>query len=846
MRPRNARDEQMAALRERLSRLSEASLRINESLELDAVLQGVLDSARSLTDARYALITTMRDTAEVEDFVVSGLTTEEAQRLWEVPERMQLFSYFSAISAPLRVPDFAAHMREMGLPDFRLPVPISSFIAAPIRHRGVSVGNIHVAKDLPGLAFTREDEETLVMFASQVALVVANARRHRDERRARADLETLIDTSPVGVAVFAMGTGAPVSFNREARRIVDGLRNPDQTTEQLLQLLTVRRADGRRISLAEFPLAQVLGTSETVRAEEIVMETAGGRSVTVLLNATPIRSDEGGVESVVVTMQDMTPLEEIERLRAEFLGMVSHELRTPLTSIRGSATTMLDATSDLDPAEIRQFLRIIVNQADHMRDLIGSLLDVARIETGTLPVSPEPVEVAVLVDRARNTFLSAGGRNALDIDLAPDLPLVMADRRRIVQVIGNLLSNAARHSPESSPLRVAAVRDGLHVELSVVDEGRGIPAERLPHLFRKFSRVEDDDQGEDTGLGLAICKGIVEAHGGRIWAESEGPGRGAVHLHRPGGRRGRGRAPPARPEPSTGGGGGAARPRGGRRSPDPPLRAKGARRCRLRPGGDRRPGGGAPPRGGEAARPGPARHDAARRRRDRADARHPRRRRRAGDLPVSLRPRRGRGAGLGVGGCRLHRQALLADRARSQGEGGPAKGSRGLPVRAAGALRAGRSDHRLSRAPGYPRGPPRAADGHRVSAALRPVGQRRACGDPRPTVATRLGPQEAGRSAGAAGAPDAAPPQAGRGREQPHLLLRRAARRLPDGEGREMSAHAVIFTPMPTKLRSGELSEGHRYVIDIGFGVTPMVCIRNEHHREDEAIRTTSLSTLGL
>ena len=527
MRPRNARDEQMAALRERLSRLSEASLRINESLELDSVPQGVLDSARSLTDARYALITTMRDTGGVEDFVVSGLTAEEAQRLWEVPERMQLFSYFSAIPAPLRMPDFAAHMREMGLPDFRLPVPISSFIAAPIRHRGVSVGNIHVAKDLPGLAFTREDEETLVMFASQVALVVANARRHRDERRARADLETLIDTSPVGVAVFDMGTGAPVSFNREARRIVDGLRNPDQTTEQLLEVVTVRRADGRQISLAELPLAQVLGTSETVRAEEIVMETADGRSVTVLLNATPIRSDEGGVESVVVTMQDMTPLEEIERLRAEFLGMVSHELRTPLTSIRGSATTMLDATSDLDPAEIRQFLRIIVNQADHMRDLIGSLLDVARIETGTLPVSPEPVEVAVLVDRARNTFLSAGGRNALDIDLAPDLPLVMADRRRIVQVIGNLLSNAARHSPESSPLRVAAVRDGLHVELSVVDEGRGIPAERLPHLFRKFSRVEDDDQGEDTGLGLAICKGIVEAHGGRIWAESEGPGLGA-------------------------------------------------------------------------------------------------------------------------------------------------------------------------------------------------------------------------------------------------------------------------------------------------------------------------------
>ena len=223
----------------------------------------------------------------------------------------------------------------------------------------------------------------------------------------------------------------------------------------------------------------------------------------------------------------MTALEELERLRAEFLGMVSHELRTPLTSIRGSATTMLDATSDLDPAEMRQFLRIIVEQADSMRDLIGDLLDVARIETGTLPVSPEPADLLTLVDRARNIFLLSGGKNRLEIDLSPDLPLVMVDRRRIVQVIGNLLSNAARNSPASSPIRVSAVRDGVHVEVSVADEGRGIPAERLPHLFRKFSRVESGDDRGDTGLGLSICRGIVEAHGGRIRAESDGAGLGA-------------------------------------------------------------------------------------------------------------------------------------------------------------------------------------------------------------------------------------------------------------------------------------------------------------------------------
>ena len=524
----DGRDEEMTALRDRLSRMSGASLRINESLEIDEVLQGVLDSARSLTDARYALITTLDDTGQLEDFLVSGLSEDEGRRLVEMPGGVQVFEYLSAIPEPLRVADLANHSAAMGLPELQLPAPVSSFLAVPIRHRGVSVGNIHVAKERPGQAFSREDEETLVMFASQVALVVANARRYRDEQRARADLETLINTSPVGVVVFDIRTVVdPLVFNREARRIVDGLRRPDQTTEDLLGLMTVRRADGTEISLTESSLNHVLSVSETVRAEEIVMEVPDGRSITVLINATPIRSGSGEVESVVVTMQDMTPLEEMERLRAEFLGMVSHELRTPLTSIRGSATAVLDARSDLDPAELRQFLRIIVDQVDIMRDLIVDLLDVARIETGTLPVNAEPAEVAALVDRARNTFLSAGGRNRLEIDVATDLPLVMADKRRVVQVIGNLLSNAARNSRESSVIRVAAVRNQMHVEISVSDEGRGIPVERLPLLFRKFYRDDIEDPGGDTGLGLAICKGLVEAHGGRIWAESGGPGLGA-------------------------------------------------------------------------------------------------------------------------------------------------------------------------------------------------------------------------------------------------------------------------------------------------------------------------------
>ena len=146
-----------------------------------------------------------------------------------------------------------------------------------------------------------------------------------------------------------------------------------------------------------------------MRAEELVLTVPDGRSVTILMNCTPIYSEDGELQSVMVTLQDMTPQLELVRLRAEFLGMVSHELREPLTSIKGSTDTLLESFNSLDTAEMVQFLRIIKSQAERMRELISELLDVARIETGNLSVNLQPTDVAVLVDEARNTFLSGGG-----------------------------------------------------------------------------------------------------------------------------------------------------------------------------------------------------------------------------------------------------------------------------------------------------------------------------------------------------------------------------------------------------------------------------------------------------
>jgi len=524
----NEPEREIEALRERISALSSAILRISASLDVATVLQEAVDGARALTGARYGLIATTDEQGEVQEFVSSGFTDAEHRQFIEWSDGPRLFAHLRDLPGPIRLADLPAFVRSLG---FSADLMRSrTFQGTPMRHRGKQVGNFFLAEKMEAPEFTEEDEEVLVLFAAQAATAIANARAHRDERRARADLKALIETSPVGVVVLDARTGRPVSFNREARRIVEGVRTAGRPVEDLMDVISVRRADGREVSLSEFPIADLLGTGETVRAEEVVLSVPDGRSVRVLINASPIRSDGADIGSVVVTMQDLAPIDELERLRAEFLGLVSHELRAPLTAIKGSAVTLLESSAELDAAEQREFHRIIHDQTDHMRALIGDLLDAGRIEAGTLSVAPERSEVTALVDRARSTFLSGGGRHTVLIDLPRDLPPVMADRRRIVQVLNNLLSNAAQHSPESAPIRVSAGRDGVHVAVSVSDGGRGIAPERLPQLFRKYAGAAAGG-GEraiaDTGLGLVICRGLVEAHGGRIRAESGGAGQGA-------------------------------------------------------------------------------------------------------------------------------------------------------------------------------------------------------------------------------------------------------------------------------------------------------------------------------
>ena len=243
------RDRRIRGLEERLALLSQAGLRINERLDFDTVLQEVVDSVRALKDSRYGAITIPGEIFQRPTFIVSGLTAEEHQGLWDMSEGLGFFVYLSGLEEPLRVSNIDSHLKALNMPDFLPPLSVDPMMLAPIRHQGVGIGTIYLAHEKGGGEFSGEDEDTLVMFAAQAAMAIADARRHREERRARASLETLIDTSPVRVAVFDARTEAPVAFNRKATRILDGPRDAGQTPVALLNTVTFRRADGREVSL---------------------------------------------------------------------------------------------------------------------------------------------------------------------------------------------------------------------------------------------------------------------------------------------------------------------------------------------------------------------------------------------------------------------------------------------------------------------------------------------------------------------------------------------------------------------------------------------------------------------
>ena len=292
---------------------------------------------------------------------------------------------------------------------------------------------------------------------------------------------------------------------------------------RVFEVLTLGPGDPLLLEISE-----TVGRRETFTTPHEEVRRRDGTTFLVQLSVTPVLDDRSPL-ALVAAFRDVTDRREIDRMKDEFVSVVSHELRTPLTSIRGSLGLLAGGAVGELPEGGRRMVDIAVENTDRLIRLINDILDIERIESGTVVLHKERCDVAALVAEALRVVMPLADAATVDLGLAKVEGVVWADADRIVQTLTNLLSNAVKFSPVGGVVTLSASRDGGDILFRVVDEGRGIPTDQLESIFQRFQQVDASDsrQKGGTGLGLAICRSLVEQHGGRIWAESE-PGQGAT------------------------------------------------------------------------------------------------------------------------------------------------------------------------------------------------------------------------------------------------------------------------------------------------------------------------------
>lgn len=404
---------------------------------------------------------------------------------------------------------------------------LKSVVAVPLLVRSRPVGALTVSFN-SARTFETEDLRFLSLLATQVAPALEAARLHAALRETSlaadgrlALLTALVDA--IGVAVVLLDRELKVAhWNKEATRLT-GIPIERALGAPAREIGEALRGQVEDYSDLQSHFRQGLSPAEPFSFPVVMFNPH--REVKVSVSRALSESDGTQVGSVLV-LNDISAEKELARAKDELIGMVSHELRTPLASLVGFTELMLER--QLSESQRKQYLETMLKEGRRLTDLINDFLDLQGLEGGYKRLDLGPADLRSLVGRAIQTA-GQDPRTPIEVDLPPDLPLVVADNNAIHQVLLNLFSNARKFSPGGGSIDVGASVLGDLVEVSIRDHGLGIPADALPRLFNKFYRVASPDRKQisGTGLGLAISRRIIEGHGGHLRAESEGLGHGS-------------------------------------------------------------------------------------------------------------------------------------------------------------------------------------------------------------------------------------------------------------------------------------------------------------------------------
>lgn len=405
------------------------------------------------------------------------------------------------------------------------PTTARSLLLVPLRSGNELHGIVEIASRRP-CAYTAEDAQLLETIAGQAAVALETIRLYDDVARQAAERKAIIENVSEGL-IIADATGAIVQVNRAGARLlgvgmVAAIR-PEVLDEAAFDLAAV---DGRPLELDERPLRRAL-RGESYADYEVLLTPFGEPPRHLSFSGGPVYGEDGKLELAITIFRDVTAPREVERLKDEFVSLVSHELKGPLTALSGYAQMLgRHLSRGLTPAaqdDLGQMRAAI----GRLRSLIDDLTDMTRLETGRLRLTFTQVEPVALVHRAVQLVRAARPDHPIHLTAPQTAAPLALDPLRIEQVLTNLLTNACKYSPAGAPVVVTLADLGDELEVSVRDRGVGISADDVPHVFDRFYRASNTGATDGSGLGLYVTKMLVEAHGGRIWVESE-PGRGST------------------------------------------------------------------------------------------------------------------------------------------------------------------------------------------------------------------------------------------------------------------------------------------------------------------------------
>jgi signal transduction histidine kinase/FixJ family two-component response regulator len=509
---RKRAEEHSRRLIEQIEDVADANKAVSEAISglpassVGAVLQTIALKAQTLVAAKYAAVGIGTDPElPFEPWVSVGFSGDLAAAIGRSPRPVGLLGLVANGDQPVRLPDLRLHPAYRGLPPHH--PSMTSFLGVPIRYRGQTVGSLYLANKLGADEFTEHDQRIVEMLAARVGSAIETARLYRSEGMERAWLQAAVDQMPEGV-VLLDARGQVASQNRAALAL---------STSDATPSVDLRLPGGPPIAPSENPGMRALALGEAVRDVELVARRSDGTRVPVMVSAAPVNGPEGTLAGATMVLRDITALKEIERLREEWAAIVAHDLQQPVNAILLGADLVL--LGQLGTRERATVERMRASTA-RLGRMIHDLTEISALETQRLALDKTSIDLSAFVREVVGRCVDVAARVAIRVPAGP--VMASCDPGRIEQVLSNLLSNAAKYGDEHAEIGLALDVDGAQARISVTNKGAGIPPDEIETLFDRYVRSSAARRSAipGSGLGLYIAKGLVEAHGGRIWVTS--------------------------------------------------------------------------------------------------------------------------------------------------------------------------------------------------------------------------------------------------------------------------------------------------------------------------------------